>query len=307
MTEILLENEFLSAAVETNGGTIWRLAAKHAGGLTPLLRSPAHDAERKPRNSGCYPLLPFGNRIAGNRFEFDGKQYSLLPNVDFDPLCLHGDGWLSEWAVLDASNTSVTLQHRGEASGFPYRYDALQQFALDNESLRVMLRVVNRGHEPMPFGLGWHPYFPRVADTKLYARASSYWEEGALHLPVGERPLEQEIDFNVAQALPKRWVNNGFEGWDGRATITAPSTGVTTLITASDNMQRYFVFVPDPNRPPVHPEDFFAFEPMTHTANGHNIASGGGLVRLDPGQALECAMSIAWQNYKPTTANEVVG
>ena len=56
-------------------------------------------------------------------------------------------------------------------------------FALDGSTLTLSLEVVNRGATALPFGLGWHPYFPLTAGTTLQAPANALWLEGADWLP----------------------------------------------------------------------------------------------------------------------------
>jgi aldose 1-epimerase len=294
MGEVRLESESLFAALDTSGGVIWRLVAKTARGEVPLLRPPAEDTPRLPRRSGCYPLLPFGNRIAGNGFTFEGEDYTFAPNTDWDPLVLHGDGWLNAWSVAEATATHAVLRSTSRAGG-AFQYDAEQAFSIEGSALTVTMTITNRGARAMPFGFGWHPYLPAHPDTTIKTTASDYWEEGEFSLPTRRAPLPADLDFTNPRGVPGRRINNGFEGWDGRAEISAPSTGVTTLITATEELRRSFIFVPDPLEPPVHPVPFFAFEPMSHTANAHNLGGDGGLKRLAPDESLTGSMTIAWR------------
>ena len=50
--------------------------------------------------------------------------------------------------------------------------------------------------------------------------------------------------------------------------------------------RRYFLFISDPKFDPGYKYEFFAFEPMSHGANAHNLSDGGGLRRLAPGESL---------------------
>lgn len=296
MTEVRLENDALFATVDTSGGVIWRLVAKTPRGEISLLRPPAEEAPRLPRRSGCYPLTPFGNRIAGNRFTFEGHDYTLAPNTDWDPLCLHGDGWIGQWAIDAQTPTTAVLRFASRDATSPYQYDATQSFVVDGQGLTVTMAIVNRGSRAMPFGFGWHPYFPAEPDTTIHAVATDFWEEGDFSLPTARVALPEDLDFATPRPVPRRRLNNGFEGWNGRAEITSRKLGLTTELTASETLRRSFVFVPDPAEPPVHPTPFFAYEPMSHTANGHNLVDGGGLQRLAPGEAMSGTMRIGWRD-----------
>ena len=64
-------------------------------------------------------------------------------------------------------------------------------------------------------------------------------------------------------------------------------------IDTAPALSRYFVFVSDTKFDPNYREDFFCFEPMSHSANGHNLADLGGLTVLAPGQGMEVSMLLS--------------
>lgn len=41
--------------------------------------------------------------MSGNRFVWQGREYQLQPNVEWDAHYLHGDGWLGEWQCVSRS------------------------------------------------------------------------------------------------------------------------------------------------------------------------------------------------------------
>ena len=41
---------------------------------------------------GCFPLIPFSNRIHNGRFSFQGKQIKMLPNFPPEAHTIHGQG-----------------------------------------------------------------------------------------------------------------------------------------------------------------------------------------------------------------------
>jgi aldose 1-epimerase len=130
--------------------------------------------------------------------------------------------------------------------------------------------------------------------TTLCAAASDYWLEDKKWLPTERQPLPAELDFNRPQGLPTHWVNNGFEGWDGKAKITWPDHGLSLQIASSDIFQRYFIFVSDTKFDPGYKQDFFCFEPMSHSADGHHQKDLAGLRILEPGQSLS-----GWVSLRP--------
>lgn len=285
----------LAATVSTQGGAIWRLEELDGGRCVPLLRPPPAGEDRSPLQAACFPLVPFGNRIAGNRFVFEGAIHELAPNTPGDSHVLHGDGWHGEWTVERQTARAVVLSYEHESRHSPFCYRAEQNIALAADGLTLTMRVTNRSSLALPFGFGWHPYFPLTPQTSLQARATSWWTEGQGHLPDRNRPVPASLDFALPRRLPRRWINNGFEGWDGRARIVWPELGREMILEADARFSRYFLFVSDPAFQAGYAYDFFCFEPMTHSANAHNLPDGAGLVRLAPGESFAGAIKLAWR------------
>lgn len=288
MTEdvIRLEKSGLKVDVSPLGGAIlaahWHDTPILAPTRAPGLASQMLGAE------ACFPLVPFGNRIEGNGFHFGGAAYPLTPNTA-DPLVLHGDGWLQRWTIERHELDEIAFTYRQEASAAsPFAYDATETISLDDDRLTLSLSVTNRAAETLPYGLGFHPYFPRTPTTRLITQAERYWSERESHLPGTAGPIPDDLDFSMGATLPDRWLNNAFDGWNGQARIEWPETG-TTLCLATDKVFRHFVLYS-----PSASADFFCFEPMSHRPNAHHAADGG-LVRLAPVETLAGTISLRYQ------------
>lgn len=296
MSLFTLTDSALSLTVSSRGGSIVQLVAHRPDGDRHLLRPAVVAAKTPALESCCFPLVPFGNRVNGNQFEFDGVHYSLAPNTEWDAHYLHGDGWLNEWQCLEHSARHLVLEYV-HTQGL-YRYRAQQRFVLADNSISVTLSVTNLADKAMPFGLGWHPYFPLESDTQLQAGADGFWQEEAQWL-AGKHHAEIPADlrFSSAQPLPRRWVNNGFSGWDGQATITWPQHKQRLRLTTEPACPVYFVFVSDPKFDEGYCFDFFCFEPMSHAANGHNMPDLGGLSSLQPQASLTQRMTLSSENW----------
>lgn len=287
MDVLRLQTNVAELKLSTQGAAVLGWETDASAGRQPLLRTARHGGNGAPDETSAFPLVPFGNRIGGNVFSFAGRDHRLTANAG-DRYRLHGDGWLSDWSIEAISDSIATLilRHRADAAA-PWDYLARQTVALHERRLALTLTVENRGEVALPFGLGWHPYFPLTPRTRLTAPASSVWLEGADHLPAEETPLIADLDFRKAAPLPDRWVNNGFEGWNGCARIDWPERGLTLKIDADPAFSRYVVYRPDRDRDPAYAGDWFCFEPMTHTIDGFRMTGMGGLVPLDRGSTLE--------------------
>ena len=93
MTIYTLSHGPLKLDVSDQGGVIegfWR-------DTTPLLRPGKKSGVAT--DASCFPLVPFANRVSGNRFVWQGREYQLQPNVEWDAHYLHGDGWLGSGNV----------------------------------------------------------------------------------------------------------------------------------------------------------------------------------------------------------------
>ena len=245
-----------------------------------------------PLKCGSFPLVPFGNRVEENRFSFGGATYALRPNTAWDRHYLHGDGWLSDWALTEAATAHARMVLSVETD--VYAYEAEQIFALDESGLKLTLRVTNRGQREMPFGLGHHPFFPLTPSTRLSAPARRFWSEKYDYLPDLEGPIPDDLDYSEPAGLPTRWINNGFEDWTGKARIEWPERGLA-LDLAAPGCSRYFLFRSDTDFDPDFKGDFFCFEPMTHTANAHNLPGLSGLVGLGLGESHALQFGLAAQ------------
>src|SRR5215210_3760440 len=145
--------------------------------------------------AASFPLVPFVNRIRGGRFAFREHEVELAPNMSGDPSPLHGQGWLHAWVVEDAGETDAMLSFRHDAGQWPWAYEARQEFALDAGGLSLALICRNTSDEPMPCGLGQHPYFPCGPATRIDTGVSHAWTIDEHVLPVQEVPAEGRYDL----------------------------------------------------------------------------------------------------------------
>lgn len=291
MTVIDLRNGDLLLRVSTRGGLILGFWWRIEGAEVPLLRAaPSDDADAL--SSGCYPLVPFGNRVKDNRFSFEGRAYVLTANTEWDPHYLHGEGWTAEWSVAKQSESELELTFAHEGGHTPYRYRAGQSFRLNDGALEMGLSVTNLGDAALPFGLGWHPYFPMTPETTLFAPARKFWTEVEGWLPGAATDIPDDLNFSLPSGLPHRWVNNGFEDWSGEALISWPERQAALHLTADPLFKHAFVFVSDTAFDPGFKRDYFCFEPMSHLANGHNLPDLGDLNVLKPGEGLSSAIRL---------------
>jgi aldose 1-epimerase len=227
-----------------------------------------------------FPLVPFGNRVEHNAMTVGGQDYRFAPNSS-DPLYLHGDGWLAEWKIEEAAEDHLEMSFQKAADDrSPYAYLAQQTINVAGNEMSLVLSVENRGDEPLPFGLGQHPFFPRTPGTTLKASARAFWTEREGHLPDQRQNIPSELDFRDGLLLPRRWINNAFEGWNGKASIDWPEFGMRLSVEADPLFNVGMIYMPRDRT------DFFCFEPMSHLPNGHCLSDFGGLRLLACGERM---------------------
>ncbi|RWX66289.1 aldose 1-epimerase [Mesorhizobium sp. M4B.F.Ca.ET.089.01.1.1] len=280
MGMLQISNDTVALSVDLAGGAIHRFDRHAASGPVPVFHRGAVEADV------CFPLIPFGNRLRGNAFVFDGGTHRLQPNTASDPHYIHGDAWLGHWRTIAHDHHELTIAYDHAGKDGPYAYRAEQRFALSDNMLSVSLSVTNRARRSLPYGLGLHPFLPMTPATIVDFTAERYWEQDAAFLPLKSHPARGGMDFSGGRRLPGTWMNTEFEGWNGAATIMWPETGSRLRIEADAQFSRCMIFVSHAAFDALYRHDWFCFEPMTHSVDAHHRADLGGLVALEPDETL---------------------
>ena len=234
------------------GGSIARFDRMHANRRQPLFRGRAGGSD-DVLAMGCFPLVPFANRIRGGAFSCDGRDVCLTPNLAGDVSPLHGQGWRAPWATVEKSERAAVLSFSHEAGEWPWHYDAEQRIELDPNGLSLTLSCINRSAERMPCGLGFHPYYPCDAETVLDTRVERAWTVDDLVLPVESVAATGRYDLRERRICGQS-LDHGFDGWGGEATIRWAGEAFA-LRLSSRQARRFQVYSP--------PEGgYFAAEPV---------------------------------------------
>ena len=240
-------------------------------------------------NAACFPLAPFSNRIAHGAFNAHGREIRLKPNFPGTdhPHALHGYGWLSAWTATDIAASHATLDHRYEPGDWPWPYHATQQFDLGEDGLSMTLRLCNLGHDPMPAGLGIHPYFPRTRATRFLGLHRGEWKTGSDGLPISLDLHDVAQDWWNGQPVESRIVDTVYTGRQGPLIVDIPEKGFTITIAPTEQLSNTAVFVPKG-------EDFFCVEPVSHFTDAINSEDAdSGMIWLDPGESMSVGVNFS--------------
>lgn len=260
------------------GGALARLTWRDIDLLRPAPRD-CTDV----RDTACFPLAPFANRIADARFSFGGEQIMLPGDGIAAPHAVHGFAWQDSWSVTDhrSDRLELRLEHDGEA--WPWRTRLSQVATLTDRGLLLTLSIENTDARAMPAGIGLHPYFPRSAETRLIANVAGGWSPDNQRIATrwSTDPAARLRRGDPVTALAP--ADLCCAGWDGYTRISG--NAVTVAMRASSELSCLHLFVPEG-------ADFFCAEPVSHAPDAANRDDVLPMVVLEPGAWLTATLLI---------------
>ena len=197
----------------------------------------------------------------------------------------HGFARILDWNVLEAPPGALRLEIQANAwtmPRYPFQFRAQLEYRLELHRLGIHFRVENHDVVPLPFALGYHPYF-YVKDVGDKAR---------VRIPT---TATQAFDNVQKQVVP-------FTGFDltqpevdlhlldhgqSRCSLELPD-GARIELRGSDELKLWVVWT-------LAKKDFVCLEPWS--AHGDALNSGENLLELQPQAAHEVHLDI---EYFPT-------
>lgn len=274
-------------AVELQAGALRLAVRPDLGGAmsglwhhgTEVMRSSEPAALPGARSAASYPLVPYSNRVGHRRFNWDGTPYTTAQNFDDNPHSVHGVTWQRAWDVVSSGPTALVIRYRHAPDAhWPFAFEVAQHFTLTPDAFTVRLVFTNTDARSQPVGLGWHPYFPKRARSRLRIDVTERWESDAVGLPT-HRVAQPGIDDAVARLR----FDNCFDGWTGAAHIDDEAFSLQLTSSA----QHLVVYTPT-DKP------YYCVEPVTHVSNAVQMADplAHGLRRAGSGDVVEAEMTL---------------
>jgi aldose 1-epimerase len=169
------------------------------------------------------------------------------------------------------------LRHAPDAD-WPFAFEARQYFTLTPLAMRVQMVFDNLADIAQPVGLGWHPYFPKRARSRLHIELDGRWDCDAAQLPV-RKVAQGGIDSDVSHLD----YDHCFDGWRGAARIRDEK--MSLQLTSS--LDRLVVYTPQQR-------DYYCVEPVSHVSNAIHMADplAHGLKAVGVGESFEAWMQL---------------
>jgi aldose 1-epimerase len=151
------------------------------------------------------PLLPWPNRLADGKYEFNGRQLQMPIDEVARNNASHGlTRWLN-WSLVEQTDDRVCLEHViHPRPGYPFTLALQVEYAVASLGFSVTIRAHNLGQSSLPFGAGQHPYFtvgtPLVDEATLYIPSHTrLMMDAERRLPTGEKASTDRTELHFAE------------------------------------------------------------------------------------------------------------
>jgi len=249
-----------------------------------LLRTPPDPADhvRDPFFWGAHVMAPWCNRIEASAVSVGSRRVALEANFP-DGSAIHGQVYARPWERVEEGRFLI----RGGGDGWPWEYEVGLHVVIVDGSVRIEQTLTNLAIDPMPAGIGLHPWFRRpllVAIRGDLVHAVNTASEPQPEPVLG--PFDLREMGEMAGDLDATWTRLT----DVPVELRWPTLGLGTQMQITASM-RYVVAAS-----PIH-LDAIAVEPQTHAPQGlRRMLNGepGGLVMLHPGEVLRLTVEMAF-------------
>jgi galactose mutarotase-like enzyme/fucose permease len=231
---------------------------------------------------GSFVMAPWCNRIEARPTRVGERTADPAQNFD-DGAAIHGQVFAIPWDV-DADGT-LRVEAGGDA--WPWRYRVDLRVSVEGYRLRLDLALSNRSAEPMPAGLGLHPWFLQPLEVAIPAAAVFRSNEDS-------RPTSEAVagstDLRALGPMPPgldaTWVRSD----DRPIELRWPTLRTAALMYAAS--EAGYVCAASPAGLGA-----VAIEPQTHAPNGMRRLlrhETGALRWLAPGEALPLHVELVF-------------
>jgi aldose 1-epimerase len=276
----VLEGDHLAVVVlPEHGARIHRIRAFDID----LLRTPddpaAHAAD--PFFWGAYVMAPWCNRITPGPVQIAGRTIDLVPNFP-DGTAIHGLVAARAWEL----GGDGALRVVGEGDGWPWTFEVSLSATIEAQTLTLAYALTNRSDEPMPAGLGLHPWFRRPLELRV--PAGRVYPANSCSPAIPE-PAHDAFDLR-STGTPQPGLDATFAAVEPPVVELAwPGAGIRATLEAATSGGLLVAVATPPDIAAV------AVEPQTHGPDGLRRLLQGepdALRMLEPGTAMELKLRL---------------
>jgi len=216
-------------------------------------------------------LFPSPGPLPGDRFARAGRSGSMKQ---------HGFARQLPWEVVSSHEREATLRLASDdvtRAQFPWDFVLELRYALAGARLTIDARVENPGTEPLPFALGYHPYFFVPDADKRHARIPTAATRAWDNVAKTECGVSLPIDLTLPE-VDLHLVDHGAS----QAVLELPD-GRSIVLSGSPELRRWVIWT-------VAGKDYVCLEPWTAPAGA--LATGDGLLEVAPGASRAITLAI---------------
>lgn len=241
---------------------------------------------------GSFVLVPYSNRLFGGRLLSPKGAFTLPGNHPQSDVPVHGIGWRKKWQLLMREPQRMVLgySHLSDTH-WPFTHTCEQTVTLNHDEVEFHLKLRNIDEQPMPAGLGFHPWFALDSESHVRFGPTSVWLQDENGWPTLNRPASDQENFDFSQWRLAQAVNQNHchSDWSGQAELNLHEKKLSIQISASPNLNHLMVY-----RKPG--QDWLCLEPVSHATGAlslpHVRIARAEDNLLAPGDSMEAWMRI---------------
>lgn len=192
----------------------------------------------------------------------------------------HGFGRILDWNVVDTPPGALLLEIQNNAwtmPRYPWQFRALLEYRLELHRLSIHFRMENHDTTPLPFALGFHPYFYvkdvlDKAKVRIPTNATQAWDNVQKQVVPfqGFELCQPEVDLHL--------LDHGAS----QCSLQLPD-GARVEMQGSDELKIWVVWT-------LEKKDFVCLEPWS--AHPDALNTGENVIAVQPGAAHELHLDL---------------
>jgi len=239
---------------------------------------------RDPFFWGAYPMAPWCGRVEAAPVVIGGKRVSLPANF-LDGSAIHGQVYAMPWEVREDGSLAAV---RAGGDVWPWPYEVTMRVQARYASVGLDYALTNLADEPMPAGIGVHPWFLRPLHVAIQANGVLSPNQAT---PPDPTPVTGPFDLRELAEMPSDLDATWTDLSDPPVQLYWPQLGLRATMRAE--APALYIVAASPGH-----LNAVALEPQTHAPQAiRRLLNGepGALAMLDPGASLQLRVELAFE------------